>query len=79
MFENVFPLLFWIVVAQDMCWWLCRICDGGSGGNKIKANSAQLGGAGTWADPGNILILLSYKNCHQWLKLMQKLVFLNLN
>jgi hypothetical protein len=40
-------LLAWVVVAQDMWWWLRRICGGGSAGYvvgeiKNKANSAQL-------------------------------------
>ena len=40
-------LLARVVVAQDMLWWLRRICGGGSAGYKVgeiknKANSAQL-------------------------------------
>ena len=41
-----------VVVAQDM-WWA------GAGGNKIKANSAQLSWAGAWAELGNICALVA--------------------
>ena len=45
---RAFPLLFQTMVVQYMVWV-------GAGGNKIKADSAQLSSAGTWAELGNKL------------------------